>query len=146
MLRISRHTSSTLILNSSAPQGCVLSPLLYSLFTYDCAAIHSFNIIFKFADDTTILGLITDNNETAYREEVKALTSWCQSNNLSLNVSKTKEMFVDYRRQQGDGHSPIHIGDVEVEKVCSFKFLGMHITEDFSWSLHTDTVAKKARQ
>ncbi|KAF7640834.1 hypothetical protein LDENG_00010950, partial [Lucifuga dentata] len=50
-----------------------------------------------YADDTTILGLITDNNETAYREEVKALNSWCQDNNLSLNVSKTKEMIVDYR-------------------------------------------------
>ncbi|KAF7655017.1 hypothetical protein LDENG_00062100, partial [Lucifuga dentata] len=116
------------------------------LFTYDCAAKHSSNIIFKYADDTTILGLITDNNETAYREEVKALNSWCQDNNLSLNVSKTKEMIVDYRRQQGGGHLPLYIGDAEVERVGSFKFLGVHITEDLSWTLHTDTVTKKAHQ
>ncbi|KAF7657612.1 hypothetical protein LDENG_00025020, partial [Lucifuga dentata] len=93
VVRIGSHTSSSLILNTGTPQGC----------TYDCAAKHSSNIIFKYADDTTILGLITDNNETAYREEVKALNSWCQDNNLSLNVSKTKEMIVDYRRQQGGG-------------------------------------------
>ncbi|KAF7653729.1 hypothetical protein LDENG_00079240, partial [Lucifuga dentata] len=138
VVRIGSHTSSSLILNTGTPQGCVLSPLLYSLFTYDCAAKHSSNIIFKYADDTTILGLITDNNETAYREEVKALNSWCQDNNLSLNVSKT--------RQQGGGHLPLYIGDAEVERVGSFKFLGVHITEDLSWTLHTDTVTKKAHQ
>jgi hypothetical protein len=51
----------------------VLSPLLYSLFTHDCVAPHASNSIIKFADDTTVVGLITNNDETAYREEVMAL-------------------------------------------------------------------------
>lgn len=42
------------------------------------------------ADDTTIVGLITDDDEAAYREEVRLLGQWCQNNNLFLNVSKTK--------------------------------------------------------
>jgi hypothetical protein len=29
--------------------------------------------IINFADDTTVVGLITNNDETAYREEVRAL-------------------------------------------------------------------------
>ena len=57
--------------------------------------MHGSNSI-KFADDTTVVGLITNNNETAYREEVKALEMWCQENNLSLSVNKTKEMIVDF--------------------------------------------------
>ena len=68
----------------------MLSPLLYSLFTHDCVATHSSNTIVKFADDTIIICLITEGDETAYREEVRALTSWCQDNNLKLNLSKTK--------------------------------------------------------
>ena len=51
---------------------------------------HNSNTIIKFADDTTLVGLITDNDETANREEVRELALWCQDNNLSLNVSKTK--------------------------------------------------------
>ena len=42
------------ILNTGAPKGCVLSPLLYSLFTHDCVATHASNSIIKFADDTTV--------------------------------------------------------------------------------------------
>ena len=82
-------------LNTAAPQECVLSPLLYSLFTHDCIDMHASNSIIKFADDTTVVGLITNNDKTAYREEVRALGVWCQENNLSLNVSKTKEMIMD---------------------------------------------------
>jgi hypothetical protein len=47
---------------------CVISPFLYHLFTHDCLATHDSNTIIKFADDTTVVRLITDNNETAYRE------------------------------------------------------------------------------
>ena len=51
------------ILNTGAPQGCVHSPLLYSLFIHDCMAKHDSNTIIKFVGDTTVVGLITDNDE-----------------------------------------------------------------------------------
>ncbi len=99
------NTSSPLILNTGAPQGCVLSPLLYSLYTHDCTATHSSNIIVKLDDNTTVIGLITDNYETAYREEVNTLTKWCQENHLSLNIDKTNELVVDFSRQSRE-HTP----------------------------------------
>ena len=134
-----------LILNTGAPQGCVLSPLLYSLLTHDCVNKHDSNTIIKFADDTTVVGLITDNDETAYREVVRELAVWCQDNNLSLNVSKTKELIVDYRKRRAE-QAPINIDGAVVERVESFKFLGVHITNELSWSKHTKTVVKMARQ
>ena len=67
------NNTTSLIINTGAPQGCVLSPFLYSLFTRDCVATHASNSIIKSVDDTTVLGLITNNDETAYREEVRAL-------------------------------------------------------------------------
>ncbi len=85
--------------SSSSPQGCVLSPLLYSLYTHDCTATHSSNVFVKFADDTAVIDLITENDEMAYREEVSTLAKCCQENHLSLNINKTKELVVDFRRQ-----------------------------------------------
>ncbi len=67
--KIGDCTSSTSFVNTGVPQGCVLSPVIFTVFTHDCAAIHSSNAIVKFADDTTIVDLISENEETAYREE-----------------------------------------------------------------------------
>ncbi|KAI5612709.1 hypothetical protein C0J50_4441 [Silurus asotus] len=101
-VRIGNIISSTTTLSTGAPQGCVLCPLLFTLLTHDCAPTHSSNHIIKFADDTTVVGLISKNDESAYREEVQRLTARCGANNLSLNVDKTKEMVVDFRRTPSD--------------------------------------------
>ncbi len=50
---------------------------------------------------------------------------------------------MDFRRQSRV-HTPID--KTPVERVSSFKFLGVHITEDLTWSAHTDAVLKKAHQ
>uniref|UniRef100_A0AAZ3S588 Alkylated DNA repair protein AlkB homologue 8 N-terminal domain-containing protein n=1 Tax=Oncorhynchus tshawytscha TaxID=74940 RepID=A0AAZ3S588_ONCTS len=99
----------------------------------------------KFADDRTVDRQNTNNDETAYREEVRDLAGWCQNNNLSLNFTKTKEMIVDYRKRRTE-HTPILIDGAVVEQVESFKFLGVHITNKLEWSKHTKTVVKRARQ
>ncbi len=128
------------------PQGCVLSPLLYSLYTHDCVSSHSSTSIVKFADDTVVLGLIFNNDETAYLGEVERLTSWCQDNCLSLNVSKTKELIVDFRKRQQRPYTPLMISGTPVERVSSFKYLGVNISEDLTWTAHIQTQVKKARQ
>ncbi len=81
----------------------------------------------------------------AYRAEVSTLTKWCQENHLSLKIDKTKELVVNFRRQSRE-HTPITIDKTPVEQVNSFKFLSVHITEDLTWSAHTDAVLKKAHQ
>jgi hypothetical protein len=85
-----------------------------------------------------VVGLITNNDETAYREEVRDLAGWCQN-------YKTKEMIVDYRKRRTK-HAPILIDGAVVEQVESFKFLGIHITNKLEWSKHTKTAMKRERQ
>lgn len=39
-VRLGHHLSSSLTLSTGSPQGCVLSPLLYTLYTFDCSPSH----------------------------------------------------------------------------------------------------------
>ncbi len=110
---------------------------------------HISTSIIKFADDTVVLGLISNNDETAYLDEVERLTSWCQDNCLSLNVSKTKELIVDFRKRHLLPYTPLMISGTPVERVSSFKYLGVpevYISEDLTWTTHIQTQVKKARQ
>ena len=106
----------------------MLSPLLYSHFTHDCSLFHASN----------------RKSDSAYREEVRHLAEWCSNNNLALNTSTTKEIILDSRRNRIGTHRPVHMNGEEVERVTSFKFLGVHISEDLSWTPNITTLIKKA--
>ncbi|KAI3357520.1 hypothetical protein L3Q82_015924 [Scortum barcoo] len=77
-------------------------------------------IVSHTADDTAVVGRIANNDESDYRQEVEHLEGWCRQNNLCINVKKTKEMIVDFRRGR---HlpSPLYIGGTAVEVVSSFR-------------------------
>ncbi len=72
--------------------------------------------------------------------------SWCQDNCLSLNVSKTKELIMDFRKRQQRPYTPLMISGIPVERVSSFKYLGVNLSEDLTWTSHIQTRVKKARQ
>ncbi len=116
-----------------------------ALHSADCTPKHSTNLFIKFADDTTVVGLINNNDEANYRDEVTQLATWCSDNNLSLNVEKTKEIVVDFWRAHAQ-HPPLTINGAAVERVSCIKFLGVHITEDLSWNINIASLAKKAQQ
>ncbi len=95
-----------------------------SLLTHDCTAKFSSNHIIKFADDTTVVGLISNNDEMHYREEMAQLAEWCGANNLSLNVEKTKEVVMDFRRRNSTDHPPLTIDSSTVRESAALNSWG----------------------
>ncbi|XP_070180551.1 uncharacterized protein [Littorina saxatilis] len=106
---------------------------------------HPSVLVLKFSDDTTVEGLISNDDESVYREEVEQLVGWCSDNNLELNVSKTKEMIVDFRKNKL-ALTPLEINGVSVEQVDSFRFLGTIISSDLTWDKNTEPIIKKCQQ
>ncbi|KAK3521472.1 hypothetical protein QTP70_005772 [Hemibagrus guttatus] len=94
-----------------------------------------------FADDTAVVGLISNNDEVPYLEEIKNLD---MVPGQLLNVSKTKGLLVDFSTKQKRNYQPLIINGTPVERVDSFRYLGVHITQDVSWSCHINTLVKKA--
>ena len=103
--------TSPLLVNIHS-QGCILSPILYTLFTYDCVASHKDSTILKIVDDITMIGCITGGDEVAYRREVASLVSWCEDNNFAFNTEKTKEMIVDMTKKKSKeiSSATVHLG------------------------------------
>lgn len=93
-----------------------------------------------FSIDTTLVYLISRSDE-----EIQEPTGRWIKNHLQLNTTKTKEMVIDFRKQERDP-SPLSINNVCVERVTSVKFLGTVISEDLSSAINTSALARKAQQ
>lgn len=73
----------------------------------------------------------------AYRKEVQNLVKWCSENNLVLSTTKTKEIIADFRMTWRATHSALYMHWDKMERVESFKLLGIHILEVLTWGLNS---------
>ncbi|PWA22180.1 hypothetical protein CCH79_00018963 [Gambusia affinis] len=136
-VRIHNTVSFSIPLSTGLSQGWVLSLLLITLLTYDSLARHPSCHIVKFANNTAVVGRITNGDESIYREEVEHLVHWCRKNNLCINMKKTKEMVADFRREKYP-HQPLYIEGAAVEVISS--------CSDLTWSTNTCRLVRKAHQ
>ncbi|KAK9513400.1 hypothetical protein VZT92_026937 [Zoarces viviparus] len=105
---------------------------------YHPSVSHQSVKLLKFADDATLIGLISGGDESAYRWEIDHLVTLCGLNNLELNALKTVEMVVDFCKNACTP-APITLCDSPVNAVeSSLGFLGSIITQDL--------ITKKAQQ
>eukprot|EP00061_Rhincodon_typus_P007707 g29678.t1 len=70
---------------------------------------------------------------------------WCNENNLSLNICKTKELIIESRKKGGE-YGPIYINETEVERLKSIKFIRVTMTNDVSWTSHVNATVKQAQR
>ena len=76
-----------------------------------------------------LLGMILNDDEEAYADEIVIMTEWCRKHNLLLNVKKTKETVFDFRKRQ-NVINQIRIGNDGVVIVNKYKYLGTVICGD----------------
>ncbi|KAF7645581.1 hypothetical protein LDENG_00201770 [Lucifuga dentata] len=87
-VRLGKHVSDSRTISTRSPQGC----------TNSCTSSHQSVKLLKFVDNTTLIGLISGEDESAYRWEIDHLVTWYRHNNLELNTLRTVEMIVDIRK------------------------------------------------
>ena len=138
--RTAKASTKVCVSNTGAPLGCVLSQ--FSLHLVYCRSVDPSTQFVRFSDDTAMLALLSDfASYQSYLSSVVRFSSWRSNNVLHLNVSKTKEMCIDFRRNR-TVISPIVINDKPVEQDDSFKYLGVMLDEKLSFTEHVTAMQK----
>ncbi|KAL0147202.1 hypothetical protein M9458_057492, partial [Cirrhinus mrigala] len=132
-VRLQGCKSDTVLCSTGAPQGTVLSPFLFTLYTSDFKYNTEGCHLQKISDDSAIVGCIKGGDDLEYRMAVDSFVDWCELNQLKLNIQKTKELVVDLRRSRPPV-TPLSIRGVDVEIVQDYKYLGVHIDNKLDWS------------
>ena len=63
------------------------------------------------------------NSDSVYFAEVERFSNWCRDNSFDLNVKKTKEMLIDFRKAP-TVIPDLFIDGVKVERLAEYKYLG----------------------
>ena len=130
-------------ISASVPQGSVLGPVLFNLYTNDlCYYIVNSNIT-VYADDAALVMIGPDLNHLTQlmNSELLKLSVWCRYNGLSLNSNKTK--FMIFTNMTIDTVPTIYIDGTSIEYVSQFKYLGLIFDHKLSFSLQIDNLIKR---
>ena len=146
-VRINDILSSVLSISTGAPQGCVLSAILFIIYTNELRSRFRNCLLIKYADDTVIVGLISNNDESEYNEQISEVVQWCKVHHLLLNAAKTKELIFDFRHYT-ISHVPLSIDNSIVEICDNFKYLGITVDSrsKLKWSNHCTLIVSKCKQ
>ena len=150
-VQIDNKKSTLERLQFGVPQGSILGPLLFNIYTVDLQdSLNNSISCYQYADDTTLYKQSTVNelvqNVADFNNSLRNMASWSYKSNLALNPVKTKQMVLS-TNQLARVHDLKHqitqleISNCQLERVSETKLLGVKLQENLKWNDHVKDVA-----
>ena len=146
---IGQNISKEEKVKTGVPQGSILGPLLFSVYVNNMPSSIKHSNVTLFADEAAIY--CTDKSAYVLQEklnaDLKEIGRWLFDHRLSLNISKTKVMLIGGpKRLKSIDHFGVSLNDCSVERIQSYKYLGVMINESLTWEDHVDYITSKVKK
>lgn len=142
-------SSSPLPVRSGVPQGSVLGPLLFLVYVSDINDIDlsEGSKLVLYADDILLYRAIQSPEDyVALQHDINKLTAWTDTKLLKFNPKKCKTMLLSCKKLKTIPQQDLILNGIPLETVECFKYLGINIACDLSWTKHIQTITSKARR
>ena len=133
--------STPLVINLGTIQGLGIGPTLHIVMKCDLKSLSAVNILFKFADDTTLV--VPQNTDCSLNDEFEHIVSWANVNKMVINRAKTKEI-VFLRANVRHDILPCQIDGIE--RVLEAKLLGVIFGSKLNFDAHVTQILKVCSQ
>ena len=145
---VANSLSTTKPVAVGVPQGSVLGPLLFIIFVNDLPLFPRYCETALYADDKVLYCHAKDPKELAsnLNHDLQCLFEWFNTNLLTLNTSKCKFIIFGSPRKLKNTEISIKINQSALEKVDSYKYLGVTVNQRMNWTDHIDSIISKIGQ
>lgn len=128
------NLSSRKRISAGVPQGSILGPFLYLLFTADMPTSSLVNTS-TFADDTAFIS--THENpvlaSAQLQSHIKELEKWLDKWKIKVNASKCVHITFTLKRKNCP---PLSINGLRIPEQNHTKYLGLHLDRRLTWTHH----------
>ena len=144
------HFSDKKNVKQGVPQGSIVGPLMYIIYANDIARLLKHSKITLYADDTVIYSSGTSLKVAKCRmqKDLRALEKWCRTNDIYVNVKKTKYMLFGSKRvvaKNNPDNIKLEIFNERISRVHNYCYLRVTLDEQLNYECHAQIVIKKLK-